>query len=499
MLLHLTQKGIHMSEGKVRNRWFIVVGALLVQLCLGAIYAWGTFTKDLQNGEGQIALALSPALLGHKAPDQCDASNAQCTALVDELKFAKAAKDDAKATDVSARIKQFVDTTYDRAKFDRNLFRFSETQTMAIFSVGLAVFAITMIMAGRWQDKVGPRIVAITGGLILGLGYILAGLAGGTSFIAILIFVGVIGGGGIGLGYVCPIAACVKWFPDMKGFVTGLAVAGFGAGAFIFVKVAGDWLKLIHNFGISGTFLIFGIVFAIAVTIGGLLLSNPPAGWKPAGWTPPAAAAKKSARDLTQGQILGTPQYWMIWMAFVFSSATGLMVIGCLKNFGEKQGGLTASAAASALGLLALFNGLGRIVWGTVSQKLTARYSLVLMTAFQALMLFLLPTMGSSTLKLAIAACWVGFNFGGNFALFPLLTNENFGSKNLGANYGAVFTAYGVGGIAGPILAGQVWDMFGTFSTAFYIAGAACILASVIGLLLRPIKAHADMAAPAKA
>lgn len=420
-----------MSNQKVMNRWLVVVGALLIQLCLGAIYAWGAFTGALQSPEGP--------------------------------------------------------------------FKYTATQTSAIFSAGLATFAIVMILAGRLQDKYGPRIIAIIGGLLLGAGYILAGFTG-TSFVLMLVCVGIIGGAGIGMGYVCPIAACVKWFPDLKGLITGLAVAGFGAGAFIFVKLAGEWANMIQNHGVNGTFLIFGIIFAISVVIGAFLLSNPPAGWKPAGWNPPVnldGTAKAQVADLTQGQTIKTPQFWMIWLAFVFSAGCGLMVIKCLKNFGEFEGGLTAAAAGSALGLLALFNGLGRIVWGTISHKLTAKYSVVLMCLLQAGMMFVLLGMGSKSTNLAIAACWIGFNFGGNFALFPLLTLENFGAKNLGANYGAVFTSYGVGGILGPIMAGKVWDTMGTFKWAFIIAGGACVAAAILTFLLKHIEPEEVAVSPA--
>ncbi|MFH1874823.1 MAG: OFA family MFS transporter [Pseudomonadota bacterium] len=404
-----------------KKRWLVVVGALLVQLCLGAIYAWGAFTKALQDPAGAYG--------------------------------------------------------------------FSATQTQAIFAAGLASFAVVMILAGRWQDKIGPRKVAIWGGLVLGLGYILAGLLGGTNFWTMFLFIGIIGGAGIGLGYVCPIAACVKWFPDLKGFVTGLAVAGFGAGAFIFVKLAGAWGNFITLYGINGTFTIFGIIFLVSVIIGALMLSNPPAGWKPAGWVPAEAKATTpvaKAEDFTQGETIRTHQFWMLWLAFVFSAGAGLMVIGCLRNFGEMEGGLSASAAGSALGLLALFNGLGRIVWGSVSQKLGARKAIGIMTILQAIMLFMLPTMGSTEMTLTIAACWVGFNFGGNFALFPLATAESFGTKNLGANYGAVFTSYGVGGIIMPILAGQVWDTLGSFYWAFIVAGVICILATFLAWIVKP-------------
>lgn len=418
-------KGVTMAEeGKVKNRWLVVVGALMIQLCLGAIYAWGAFTGALQDPEGP--------------------------------------------------------------------FKYTAVQTSWIFSTGLASFAIVMILAGRLQDRYGPRIIAVIGGLMLGAGYIIASFTG-TSFPLMLIFVGLLGGAGIGMGYVCPIAACVKWFPDMKGLITGLAVAGFGAGAFIFVKLAGPWMNLIAEHGVNGTFLIFGIIFAVSVVVGALLLSNPPAGWKPAGWSPPVHAdgtAKATVKDLTQGQTVCTIQFWMIWLAFVFSAGCGLMVIKCLKNFGEFEGGLSVAAAGSALGLLALFNGLGRVVWGTVSHKLTAKGSVIIMCLLQGGMMFCLLKMGSSATTLAIAACWIGFNFGGNFALFPLLTLENFGSKNLGANYGAVFTSYGVGGILGPYMAGKVWDTMGTFKTAFIIAGIACIVAAVLAIFLRHIKAE---------
>ena len=178
----------------------------------------------------------------------------------------------------------------------------------------------------------------------------------------------------------------------------------------------------------------------------------------------------------------------------MFSAGCGLMVIKCLKNFGEFEGGLTSAAAGSALGLLALFNGLGRVVWGTVSHKLTAKGSMILMCLLQGIMMFILLKMGSSATTLAIAACWVGFNFGGNFALFPLLALENFGAKNFGANYGAVFTSYGVGGILGPYMAGRVWDTMGTFKTAFIVAAIACLIAAALAFLLKPIKAEAAAA-----
>ena len=201
-----------MSDEKVMNRSMVVVGALLIQLSLGAIYAWSVFTKPLVV-EG-----------------------------------------------------------------------WSRAQTQAVFSAGLALFAIIMVLAGRALPKVGPRKLAMWGGGVLGLGYVLAGVLGSTNFWVLFICIGVIGGSGIGLAYVVPIAVGMRWFPDKKGFITGLAVAGFGFGAMLWVKLAGSWGHLIENIGLGNTFIIYGILFFLTVTIGGLWMVFPPAGWKPAGF-----------------------------------------------------------------------------------------------------------------------------------------------------------------------------------------------------------------------
>ncbi|MBN2021557.1 MAG: OFA family MFS transporter [Pirellulales bacterium] len=488
-----------MSEKPVMNRWLVVVGAILIQLCLGAIYAWGTFTPALQAGKSDLVAMLSPKLLGIE-PEAHAQYTAEYKPLAGQIKDLAAGikghkwegdEKTAKETELKALREKLASlhTNVDVADevWTKHFFNFNATQTQMIFSAGLFAFALVMILAGRWQDKVGPRKVALVGGVVLGAGYIAASFTG-TNYWAMFVLIGLVGGAGIGLGYVCPIAACVKWFPDMKGLITGLAVAGFGAGAFIFVKLGGAWANLVADLGVNATFLVFGVIFMVSVVAGALLLSNPPSGWKPAGWAPPApkpGSAAAGAIDLTQGETVATTRFWMIWLAFVFSAGCGLMVIGCLKDFGIFEGGLAAGAAENALGLLALFNGLGRIAWGTASQKLTARGALIVMTILQAGMMFLLLGMGSREWTLAVAACWVGFNFGGNFALFPLLTAESFGTKNLGANYGAVFTAYGIGGVFGPILAGQIWDRLGSYYWAFLPAGAACLAAAVLALLLK--------------
>ncbi len=395
----------------LRNRWLVVVGALIIQVCLGAIYSWSVFVSPLKD-----------------------------------------------------------------------VFSYSTTQTQIIFSLALATFALIMIFAGKLQDKVGPRIVATSGGIVLGTGYLLASITDG-SFPLIALTVGIIGGAGIGLSYVCPIAACVKWFPDKRGMVTGLAVAGFGAGAWIFAKIAASFIE---TYGLLTSFMYLGVIFMAAVVVGAQLLRNPPAGWKPIGWNPLESKSEtSSAEDFEWREMVKLKQFWMLWIMFVFGAAAGLLVIGILKPYGVHSG-LSAAAAANAVGVLALFNGAGRIIWGTVSDKIGRKNAITLMFLLQGIMMLALIEMGSTEITLSIAAAWVGFNFGGNLALFPSATADFFGTKNIGINYGLMFTAYGVAGITGPILAGSVFDMTGSYMWAFIPAGIACLIAASISIGLKP-------------
>lgn len=395
----------------LRSRWLVVVGALIIQVCLGAIYSWSVFVTPLKD-----------------------------------------------------------------------VFSYSTTQTQAIFSLALATFALVMIFAGKLQDMIGPRIVATLGGIVLGVGYMLASITDG-SFPLIALTVGIIGGAGIGLSYVCPIAACVKWFPDKRGMVTGLAVAGFGVGAWIFAKIASNFIET-HD--LLTSFMYLGVIFMVAVVAGAQLLRNPPAGWKPIGWNQPESKSKIAlVKDFEWRDMVKLKQFWTLWIMFVFGAAAGLLVIGILKPYGVHSG-LSAAAAANAVGVLALFNGAGRIIWGTISDKIGRKNAMTLMFLLQSVMMLVLIKMGSTEMTLSIAAAWVGFNFGGNLALFPSATADFFGTKNVGINYGLMFTAYGVAGIAGPILAGSVFDMTGSYSWAFIPAGIACLIAASISISLKP-------------
>ena len=434
----------------VMNRWLVVIGAILIQLALGAIYAWSVFTKKITAAGGG--------------------------------------------------------------------YEFTAQQAAWVFSVGLATFAFVMLFAGRWQAASGPRVVAVVGGIVLGAGYILGGFLG-NGFTQQLIFIGFVGGAGIGLAYVVPIAVCVKWFPDKKGMITGLAVAGFGFGATIWVKLGGSWfgglLNTTNVFGLPGVqsvYVIYGIVFLVMVLLGSVVMVNPPAGWKPAGWDPPAAgtaAAQSSGeRDLNLGQMLATPQYWGLLLMFVGSALAGLMVIYCIRLFGidslqEHHVAADAEAAGkiagTAMALYAILNGLGRIIWGTVSDKIGRKVALFLMCLIQGIMMLVFFQVGRTELGLIVGACIIGFNFGGNFALFPAATADFFGNRTVGTNYPFVFLAYGIAGIAGPQVAGYFKDAAAAaieagavsaapWHTPFIFAGVACLVAAAIGLALKAPK-----------
>jgi OFA family oxalate/formate antiporter-like MFS transporter len=403
------------------NRWLVVVGAIMIQLCMGAIYAWSVFTPALRAAE------------------------------------------------------------------------WSKLETQIVFSVGLATFALVMVFAGRMLKTWGPRTLAIAGGLTLGTGYIVAGLAGGTDFWAVLLGVGVIGGAGIGLGYVVPIAVGMNWFPDHKGMITGLAVAGFGFGAMAWVKLAGAWGNLIASIGLAQTFIVYGIAFAVLVLVGSLWMRLPPKGWRPRGYVVPQAAAGSGAEDFSVKEMLYTPQFYLIFFTFAVSAGAGLMSIGLMKLYpmeALQAAGYSALEASAIAGtamavFFSLANGIGRIVWGTLSDKLGRKNSVMLMAGSQGLILLVFTSMAGNEYLLYLGATLIGFNFGGNFALFPALTADEFGNRAVGQNYPYVFLSYGAGGILFPVLGGMLGDL-GSFPLAFSICGIACLVGAAATAIVFP-------------
>lgn len=504
------------SESKIKNRWLVVIGALLIQFCLGAIYAWSVFTPALTTKSPyDVINVYSPQLLGlskekfEEMQSQLDPLKKELNQVIEKIKNEKDAtkkeelqkQQEELLTKIDTVITQYISND----KLNELLYKFTKTQSQAIFSAGLAFFAIVMVIAGRWlyNPKVGPQKLAISGGIVLGLGYLLAGLVGGKSFPLHLIFIGILGGSGIGLAYVVPIAVSMRWFPDKKGLITGFAVAGFGFGALAWVQIAGSWGNLIADLGLSTTFSIYGIIFGLLVLIGSIWMIFPPEGWKPEGWEPPkpqeGGKVTVATTDFTYKEMLKTPQFYMIWLVFVFSAGAGLMSIGLMKLFPMTalvQNGIDPISASSIAGLaMALFfslaNGLGRIIWGSISDKIGRKLSIIIMTLSQGIFVIAFTYMAGIPALLYLGATLIGFNFGGNFSLFPTITSDLFGNKYVGQNYPWVFLAYGVGGIFGPMLGGKLGDL-GNFPLAFIICGILCLIAGIITSFVRPPKKEAQ-------
>ena len=399
-----------------QGRW-VICGALLIQLSLGAIYAWSVFAKALQ------------------------------------------------------------DTGW------------STSATQWPFAVGLVTFALVMVFAGRRLYVVGPRRLTVLGGIMLGAGYFMAGITGGDSFWPVLVGVGVLGGAGIGLGYVVPIAVGMQWFPDKKGLITGIAVAGFGLGAMVWVKLAGTWGGLIAEYGIGNTFMIYGALFMVLVTLGSLWMTFPP------NYKPPGPDQEGGKFDFRSGQMIRTVEYWSIFSTFAIGATAGLMCIGLMKQFPSQallSNGMTEQAADAAAGtamvIFAIFNAIGRIGWGKISDIIGhavncdhhgRKKSLMVMACSQGLFILAFPYVASFEYTLYLFAALIGFNFGGNFALFPAITTDTFGHKFFGQNYGYVFLGYGVGGTVGPMLGGYLGDT-NNFVMAFIITGVMNLFAAVI-------------------
>ncbi|MFO8128667.1 MAG: MFS transporter [Bacteroidales bacterium] len=504
-----------MENKKVMNRGWVVLGAILIQLALGAIYAWSVFTpgltatspKEVVDVYGVPTMQTAPQLDIDK--DQFDSMNEDLKDLRAELYELEArikGAEDAETEkllkqekeNLLAKINTIIRNYVPEETLNKLSFGFSKTKTQVVFALGLAFFAIVMVFAGKKLKTWGPKKLSIIGGIVLGLGYFLAGVVGDTNFWTYAVFIGIIGGSGIGLGYVVPIAVGMRWFPDKKGMITGLAVAGFGFGAMGWIKIAGSWGNLIANTGLSTTFMIYGVVFALMVIIGGLWMVFPPEGWKPKNYVPPEVkdAAGKAIGEInfTSGEMLKTPQFYMIFLTFVFSAGAGLMSIGLMKLYPIEalmDSGISAIQASAIAGtamaiFFSLANGLGRILWGLISDKLGRKNSILLMTATQGILVILFTFMAGNEIWLYVGATLIGFNFGGNFALFPTITADTFGAKNVGQNYPFVFLAYGVGGILGPILGGALGDV-GNFALAFTITGVAVLIGTLLTAFVKPL------------
>ncbi|HEU0121859.1 MAG TPA: OFA family MFS transporter [Bryobacteraceae bacterium] len=362
------------------NRWTLAGAAVMMQVCLGIIYAWSVFRAPLEQHYG-----------------------------------------------------------------------WSKTESIAPYRWSILFFTLAMILAGFWQDKKGPRLVGSVGGALLGAGCLLAAFIGDTPMGLNLAY-GVVAGLGVGFAYVTPIATCVKWFPDKRGLVVGLAVMGFGIGSLVFAPLLETLLgkdPAQYAATIPRTFLILSAIFFVFVIGCAQFYKVPPAGWKPEGWTPPVASGVRA--DYTPGEMLRTWQFWVLWLVYFLGSSIGLTAIGeSAPLVKELAGSAAVMTGGVALGVMSLFNGVGRMIWGALSDKMGKQKVVYTMFAISAAACAGLLPGTTDFWRVLAGICVVGFCYGGYLALMPSLAAEYYGARNIGANYGLLFTAWGAAGFTIP-------------------------------------------------
>ena len=407
----------------VQNRWVVAAAGVVMQVALGAVYAWSVFRIPLTRSFGwtipQVTL----------------------------------------------------------------------TFTIAIFVLGLAAFA-----GGLWMRRAGPRTVALTAGVLYGLGVFLASLAGGRLWWLYCSY-GVIAGVGLGLGYIVPVATLVKWFPDKRGLITGLAVAGFGAGALITAPVA---TRLIADVGVMQTFAILGAAYFVAVTGGALFMQNPPDGYRPPAGpgvrsrfsraaTGGAGAARKSRSDpdYTLTGALRCWQWYALWTLLFLNTTAGIAVISQAAPMFQEITSISAARAASIVGIISIANGVGRLLWAWLSDLVGRRAVFLAMFLVQATVFWLLPSAHTLELFAALTVV-VLLCYGGGFGTMPAFAADYFGAEHVGPIYGLMLTAWGVAGVLGPTVIAALRERSGHYDDGLRLIAGLMLVSAIIPLLVRP-------------
>jgi OFA family oxalate/formate antiporter-like MFS transporter len=360
-------------------------------------------------------------------------------------------------------------------------FGWKRAETSNVFTIAVVVFALSFILAGRLQDKFGPFWVSLVGGLLVSLGFFLCSYTHSLNYLYVCF--GVIGGLGNGFGYATPIPVMAKWFPDKRGLAVGLAVGGYGAGSAIFGPLAN--LKLIPAYGVHTTFMILGVIFLFMTVIGAFLLQNPPAGYRPSGWTPAASKAAATTYEFSAGEVLRTPTFYFMWVAYALGASAGLMVISQLVPFAKSVGIPSAALATMGLVVGAVGNASGRILSGWMSDTLGRLNVLRLMIAISMIAMPILYKVGGSVAPLYVMVFIVYWCYGTQLSVNASTTADFWGTRNAGINYGMLFTAWGVAGIIGPRIGGVLFDKYKNYQMAFYTAAVLAVVALLAELAAR--------------
>ncbi|SES93473.1 MFS transporter, OFA family, oxalate/formate antiporter [Oceanobacillus limi] len=369
-----------------------------------------------------------------------------------------------------------------------NQYGWEQTQVSTAFSIAIFFLGFSAAFLGRFVEKSGPRKSGMLAVLFFGVGVAGSGLATATeSLLLLYLFYGIIGGIGLGIGYISPVSTLVKWFPDRRGLATGLAIMGFGFAAMISGPAAAS---LIESAGISNTFYILGIIYFVVMTASAQYLSPPPEGWKPKGFIEKqdAEAAKgKITEDLSQltaNEAIKTRRFWMLWFMLFINVTCGIAILAVASPMGQEIAGMTAIAAAAMVGVLGLFNGGGRLGWATLSDYIGRPNVYTAFFIIQIIAFFALPYATNpllfQILLFAILTC-----YGGGFASVPAYIGDLFGTKQLGAIHGYILTAWAMAGVVGPILLSLIYDSTNSYNITMLIFGVLFVIAFAISLWIR--------------
>ena len=405
------------------NRWLVLAGGVLVQLAIGAVYAWSTFSKAIQAEPSALEL--------------------------------------------------------------------SKVQATIPFEVAIGMIFVGTFLGGRIQDRRGPRVVALVGVTVYSVGIMLASLARDASDLWLLVLgYGVLGGFGLGLAYIVPIAMLQKWFPDKRGLITGIAVGGFGFGAVITSPLAQRMIQGSEDYQRYPTkvFLWLGLAYLVAGLLGASVFRNPPEGYAVAGTS--ASGAKKAnaaGRDFTPQEALSTPQWYMLMFILTISVTAGISLISVAAGTATDVAGFTAAGAATLVGVMGLFNGGGRILWAAISDRIGRRPAFMGILAIQGLALLAIPHAGSQAVFYILCAL-VYTCYGGAFGTMPSTAGDFFGVKHSGAIYGLMLLGWSIGGVVGPLLISWLIGEDEAYTLGFTVVGIIALAGLVLPLVARPPK-----------
>lgn len=359
------------------------------------------------------------------------------------------------------------------------------TDVSLAFTIAIFMLGTSAAFLGRLVEKYGPRRSALVAAAFFGIGTLGAGLSVSlASYPLFLFFYGFIGGIGLGIGYISPVSTLVKWFPDRRGLATGMAVLGFGAGSLITGPIAG---RLLIETSIPNTFYILGFVYLILMVSGATYLEKPADGWMPKGMKSKGTSGTPVVEDLAQltaNEAVKTARFWMLWLMMFINISAGIMLLAVASPMAQEITGMSAITAASVVGLLGLFNGLGRIGWASLSDYIGRPNVYIAFFVIQVTAFFLLPNITSQVifpiLLYIIITC-----YGGGFASLPAFIGDLFGTKQLGAIHGYLLTSWSMAGVVGPMVVSYIYDTTQSYTTTFTIFNVLLVIALVTSLAMR--------------